>query len=325
MSEKVKLSVVIPVYNSARIFPELYQRLVAALDKVVSSFEIVAVVDGCSDDSASVVSSFCERDPRVKLIEFARNFGHQAAVTAGLQYASGEMVVIMDDDLEDPPEVLPRFISKAQEGYDVVYGVRRRRKVSLLRRLSYRLFYRLINKLSDVDMPYDSGDFCLMGRPVVEVLNAMPESNRYIRGLRAWLGFSQIGLEYERGARFAGEPGYNLVKYLVLASDGILSFSYKPLSYVTVTGFIIALASFIVGVRSIIIRLAGRVADVPGWASLIVSILFVGGAQLVSIGIVGQYVARIYDEVKRRPKFVVKRLVGFGDKSAEEISSSRRR
>jgi glycosyltransferase involved in cell wall biosynthesis len=311
MKKRVALSVVIPVYNSAKIFPELYSRIVHVLTKVVQTFEIIPVVDGCTDNSAEVIGNLCKQDSRLKLVELSRNFGHQAAITAGLRFSSGEMVMIMDDDLEDPPEIIPQFIRKAKEGFDVVYGIRKKRKVPLVRRFSYYLFYRLLNRLTPMQMPHDAGDFCLMRRPVVKALNSMQETNRYVRGMRTWLGFHQTGIEYERGLRSRGKSGYNLTKYVKLALNAILSFSYKPLEVVSVMGFIIALASFILAVRTIIIKLMGKIEHVPGWASLMVVLLFLGGIQLMSIGILGQYIARIYDETKKRPKFVVKQFIGI--------------
>lgn len=308
-----ELSVVIPVYNSAAIFPELYARLVAALADVVGSFELIAVLDGCVDGSYEVVAAHAARDPRVKLIEFSRNFGHQAAISAGLQAATGERVAIIDDDLEDPPEVLRLLYLKAVEGYEVVYGVRKRRKRSAVHRLLYRTFYRLLGRLVETRMPYDAGDFCVMARQVVDVLNRMPERNRYLRGLRAWSGFRQTGLDYDRGSRFAGDTGYSILKYLGLALDAIFSFSYKPLKVVSVFGAIVALTSFAAGARLILYKFLGRIDDVPGWASLLVSVLFLSGIQLLSIGIVGEYIARIYDEVKQRPEYIVNRTVGFGE------------
>lgn len=311
MVERVELSVVIPVYNSAEIFPELHRRLVETLSDTVQSYEIIAVVDGCTDNSAEVIETNIKENPHLKMVELSRNFGHQTAITAGLELSSGEMVVVMDDDLEDRPELLPKFLSKAQEGYDVVYGIRKKRKVSIYRRFAFSFFYRLLNRLSAIDMPYDSGDFCLMKRPIVEALNAMPETNRYIRGLRTWLGLKQVGIEYERGSRPTGQSGYKLINYIKLAMDGILSFSYKPLTYVSVIGFVVASASFLAGMRLIILKFMQESIDVPGWASIMVAVLFIGGVQLISVGILGQYIARIYDEVKQRPKFVIKRTIGL--------------
>ena len=310
-SSPLELTVIIPVYNSADIFPELHRRLVASLEPAVKSFEIVAVVDGCRDRSAEVITSIAEKDPRVKMIEFSRNFGHQAAITAGLKFAAGATVIIMDDDLEDPPEILPRFLAKLNEGYDVVYGVRKRRHRPLPYRILYRLFYRLLGSMVDIRIPYDAGDFSAMRRAVVDTMNAMPESNRYLRGMRAWCGFRQTGLDYDRGERLASESGYTLKKYLALALDAIFSFSYKPLKFVSLAGFLVAGVSFLYVVRLIVGRLTGEFNQVPGWASLQVSILVLSGIHLISIGIVGEYLARIYDEVKQRPKFVIKKAVGI--------------
>ena len=318
MVERVELSVVIPVYNSAEIFPELHRRLVETLSDTVQSYEIIAVVDGCTDSSAEIIKMHTKENPNLKMVELSRNFGHQTAITAGLELSSGEMVVVMDDDLEDQPELLPKFLSKAQEGYDVVYGIRKKRKVSISRRLAFSFFYRLLNRLSAIDMPYDSGDFCLMKRPIVEALNAMPETNRYIRGLRTWLGLKQVGIEYERGRRPTGQSGYRLINYIKLAMDGILSFSYKPLTYVSVIGFVVASASFLAGMRLIILKFTQESIDVPGWASIMVAVLFIGGVQLISVGILGQYIARIYDEVKQRPKFIIKQTIGLEKKDSND-------
>ena len=313
MSEKIDISIVIPVYNSAQIFPVLYKRMVKVLTEVANSFEIIAVVDGCDDNSAEVVAKHCEGGGGLKMVEFSRNFGHQAAITAGLQFASGEMVIVMDDDLEDPPELFPDFIAKANEGYEVVYGIRKKRKTSFIRRMCFYGYYRLLGKLTDINIPYDAGDFCLMRRTVVDALNAMPEKNLYIRGIRTWLGFRQVGIEYERGTRLLGGSGYSLAGYFKLGLDGILSFSYKPLRYVSAMGFIIAAISFIFGISAIILKLMGKISEVPGWTSIVVSVSFLGGVHLISIGILGQYIARIYDEVKQRHRFVVKRLIGLGE------------
>jgi dolichol-phosphate mannosyltransferase len=307
----LELSVIIPVYNSAEIFPELHRRLTAVLESTVKSYEIVAVVDGCRDRSAEVIGGIATKDPRVKMIEFSRNFGHQAAITAGLEFVSGATVIIMDDDLEDPPEILPRILAKLNEGNDVVYGIRKRRHRPLPYRILYRIFYRLLGSLVDIRIPYDAGDFCAMRRQVVETMNAMPESNRYLRGMRAWCGFNQTGLEYDRGERLASESGYTLRKYVALALDAIFSFSYKPLKFVSLAGFLVAGVSFLYVLRLIVGRLTGEFNQVPGWASLQVSILVLSGIHLISIGIVGEYLARIYDEVKQRPQYVIKKAVGI--------------
>jgi len=313
MNKDVELSIVIPVYNSAAIFPELYNRTVAALASVVGEFEIIAVLDGCKDNSFEVISNYCSSDKRVKLIEFSRNFGHQAAITAGLLAACGDMIAVMDDDLEDPPEVLVKLVQKIREGYDVAYGVRKKRKRSFVYRHLYKLYYRLLGRLVDIEIPYDAGDFSVMRRAIVDVINSMPERNRYIRGLRAWSGYKQTGVEYERDKRYTNESGYSLKKYITLALDAIFSFSYKPLKFVSILGILIAVVSFIYGSSLIIQKILGQIPDVPGWASLVVSILFLSGVQLVAIGIIGEYIARIYDEVKQRPKYVVIRTIGIKD------------
>jgi polyisoprenyl-phosphate glycosyltransferase len=312
-SRTIELSVVIPVYNSAKIFPELYHQLTEALNPAVKDLEIIAVLDGCKDDSFSVISDIIRKDPRVKLIEFSRNFGHQAAITAGLKASSGKMVAVIDDDLEDPPSLLPKMIDKIKEGYDVVYGIRTKRKRSFIHKYLYNSFYRILNRLVDYKMPHDAGDFCVMTSRIVDILNDLPERNMYLRGLRAWSGFKQTGIEYERGARFANGSGYNFRKYLSLAADATVSFSYMPLRLVTLSGFLLALAAFAYIGLVLVKKFMGLIADVQGWTTLIVVILFFAGMQMISIGILGEYIARIYDEVKQRPKYIVKKSVGLND------------
>lgn len=313
--KQIELSIIIPVYNSANIFPELYKRLTDVLEKSVPNFEIIAVLDGCKDQSFEVISKFCNVDKRVKLVELSRNFGHQAAVSAGLHAASGNLVIVMDDDLEDPPEVLPQLIAKLNEGFDVVYGIRRQRKRSLVHRLLYKIYYRLLNLLVDIKMPCDVGDFCVMKNKIVRIVNAMPERNMYLRGLRSWSGFKQTGVEYERKDRYANKPGYNIWKYFALAFDAIFSFSYKPLKIVTRIGFIVAFLSLVFGARLLILKLSGQVRDVPGWVSLMLAVIFFAGLQLISIGVIGEYIARIYDEVKQRPKYIINRIRNIGEEA----------
>lgn len=309
----IDLSVVIPVYNSADIFPELYRRLVAVLEGLNCSFEIIAVVDGCADESANVVASHNAKDSRVKLIELSRNFGNQMAISAGLRKSGGEYVVVIDDDLEDPPELIPALMERAREGYEVVYTKRNKRAISWLRHGLFRAYYRLFSKLSSYQVPEDVGDFCLMHRNVVEVLNKMPESRRYVRGLRSWAGFRQTGLEYDRESRHSGDSGFTLLRYVRFAADGILSFSHFPLQLVTYIGFTFSFISFLLALYFLIGKLSGFLPDVPGWASLAVSILFIGGVQMLAIGVLGQYVGRIYDEVKRRPQYITRRELGFDE------------
>lgn len=318
MPQSIELSIVIPIYNSANIFPELHKRLIAVLDALTQNFEIITVLDGCKDQSFEVISEYCTNDPRIKLMELSRNFGHQAAVSAGLNTASGNLVAVMDDDLEDPPEILPQLINKANEGYDVVYGIRKQRKRSFAHRFLYKIFYRCLNLLVDIKMPCDVGDFCVMKRKVVRVINAMPERNMYLRGLRAWTGFKQAGIEYERKDRYANKPGYNIWKYFALALDAIFSFSYKPLKIVTRIGFMVAFLSIAFGLRLFVLKLTDQVRDVPGWVSLMLTVVFFAGLQLISIGMIGEYIARIFDEVKQRPKYIVNRSIGIEEKKGEE-------
>jgi len=310
IDKKVKLSIVIPIYNSAIIFPELYSRIIATLQQSMQSFEIIAVLDGCTDNSFDVISHYCNLDKRLKLVEFSRNFGHQAAISAGLQASLGDMVAVMDDDLEDPPEVLLQFMDKIEEGYDIAYGIRGSRKRSLVTKILFYFFYRILDKFTDVKIPYDVGDFCMMKRHIVKLLISMPERNRYIRGLRAWLGFSQIGITYDRGERIASVSGYSLRKYISLATDALFSFSYKPLKIFSAFGFGVAMLSFIVGISLVILKLFDKIRNIPGWVSIIVTILFLSGIHLIALGITGRYVIRIYDEVKQRPQYIVKKSIG---------------
>jgi dolichol-phosphate mannosyltransferase len=312
-SEKIELSIVIPVYYSAAIFPTLYERLIATLEGFSGSFEIIAVVDGCTDTSAEVISGYNRRDPRVKLIEFSRNFGNQMAITAGLRNAKGDMVVVIDDDLEDPPEFIPELVKKAREGFDVVYAVRTRREISWLQHKIFKAYYRVFSKLSNFNVPEDVGDFCLMRRPVVDALNSMPESHRYVRGLRSWAGFRQTGIGFDRQVRHSGQSGFTLARYSKFAFDAIFSFSHTPLFLSTYLGFAISLISFVLGIGFVIAKIMGFLPDVPGWASMVVIVLFSGGIQLLSIGVLGQYIGRIYDEVKKRPPYIVKRSLGLED------------
>jgi glycosyltransferase involved in cell wall biosynthesis len=310
------LSVVIPVYNSEAIFPELHRRLTAALAGVAGTYEIVAVVDGCQDNSFQVITEIARRDKRVKALALSRNFGHQAAVSAGLRYARGNVVAVMDDDLEDPPEVLPTLLARMREGFDVVYGVRRSRDRDLVHRLIYKTSYRLLNAIVDIDLPNDAGDFGVMSRRIVDLLNEMPERSLYLRGLRAWSGFEQTGVEYDRAPRFAGRSGYTPKRYIAFAKDATVSFSYKPLAFISRAGWVAVMLGLLCGAALALKALTGQGTTVPGWASTLTVVMLFSGVQLVSIGIIGEYIARIYDEVKRRPQFIVREAVGFEDDGA---------
>lgn len=305
----VFISIVIPICNEAENLPSLIERLENSLESVVS-YEVIFVNDGSSDQSAAIVLDHRQRNARLKMINFSRNFGHQQAITAGLHFAKGDAVIVMDGDLQDPPEILPLMIERWKEGWEVVYAVRRRRKENMAKRTAYFLFYRFLNRLSPIHIPVDSGDFAIMDRRIVDLLNQLPERNRFIRGLRGWLGFRQTALEYERSARYAGQSKYSLYRLLHLAYDGLISFSDNLLSVATYTGLICA-GIALVGIGVVVyLKLINQI-EVEGWASTAVLILFVGGIQLFSVGILGEYVRRIYDEVKQRPTYIVDDLVGL--------------
>jgi len=310
------LSIVIPCYNEADVLPLLRERLTQALEKIAVSWEVVLVDDGSRDATFEQLSAMHGREPRFKVIALSRNFGHQAAISAGLAHAAGEAVAIMDADLQDPPEILADCLQKLREGFDVVYAVRRKRKENFLKRGAYALFYRLLKLVAEVEIPLDSGDFCVMSRRFVDVLRKMPERNVFMRGLRAWGGFRQTGVEYERSARAAGQTKYPFTKLLKLALDGMFAFSTVPLRLATWLGFgavVLSLCAglFIVGWRLAGFRFMGHTAqELPGWAAMVGVALFFGGIQLVLLGIMGEYLGRIYTEVKHRPRWVVSQTRG---------------
>jgi polyisoprenyl-phosphate glycosyltransferase len=306
-----RYSFVIPVYNERETLPELQARLSAVLDALDGPSEVLFVDDCSTDGSSETLAALADRDPRVKVIGFARNFGHQIAISAGLDFALGEAVVVMDADLQDPPEVVPDLIAKWREGYEVVYAVREDREgESWVKRRTAAWFYRVLRGLSNVDMPVDVGDFRLVDRRALDAFRALRERRRYVRGMFSWVGFRQTGVGYSRPERFAGDPKYSYRKSLVLAVDGIVSFSNVPLRVALWLGFLVSAASFAVGVFAIVAKLAGAFV-VPGWASILVVISFLGGIQLVVLGMMGLYVGRIYEEVKARPLYIVRRAYGF--------------
>ncbi len=307
-SPRPAVSIVIPVYNEQENLPQLYQRLIAVLERSEPSYEIVFVNDGSRDGSADMLREMGAKDCRIVIVELARNFGHQVAISAGLDYALGSAVVVMDADLQDPPEVLPDFIAKWHEGYEVVYAVRQHRKEGWFKRAAYKLFYRLLQRVANIDIPLDSGDFCIMDRRVVDLLNGMPERNRFVRGIRSWVGLSQVGLEYERQPRYAGKPKYTFSRLLYLALDGLVSFSFLPLRAITIVGFVVSLISIVLAVIYAIQKLTVGLYP-QGFATTIVAILFLAGVQLITTGVIGEYVGRIFEEVKRRPLYVVRRVM----------------
>lgn len=300
-------SIVTPVYNEAENLGELYRRVKAVMVAVGETWEIVLVDDGSTDGSTTIIRDLAETDAHVRPVIFARNFGHQLAVTAGLDYSHGQAVVIMDSDLQDPPEVILDLIAKWREGYEVIYAIRAEREgEGWFKLATASLFYRLIYRITDVDIPRDTGDFRLLDRKVVNVLSQMRERHRFLRGMSVWVGFRQTGVHYRRAARFAGETKYPLRKMLKFASDAVTSFSYFPLQMATYLGFVSAGISILAIPVVIILRMTGSQEAFFGQATTLIAVLFLGGVQLISLGIVGEYIGRLYDEAKNRPLYIVR-------------------
>jgi glycosyltransferase involved in cell wall biosynthesis len=305
-------SIVAPVYNEEALVAEFCQRTIAAMEPLGEPFEIVLVNDGSRDNSPKIIRELHNNDPRIKVVNFSKNFGHQIAITAGMDYARGDAVVVIDSDLQDPPEVIPEMIKKWKEGFQVVYGVRGEREGETAFKLATAsIFYRLIRKITSVDIPLDAGDFRLMDRKVVNALNQMREQKRFMRGLSVWVGFNQTGITYKRDARKAGETKYPLRKMIRFALDGITAFSYLPLQLATYFGFATAGLSLLFLIVVVVLRLTGSGESFYGQASSLVSVLFLGSVQLIFLGIIGEYLGRIYDEVKRRPLYIVAEELGF--------------
>jgi len=307
-----KYSVVIPVYNEHETIPTLYERVRAVIDGFDGPAEVILVDDGSHDDSWRMLEELHARDARFKSLSLSRNFGHQVAVTAGLDYARGEAVMVLDGDLQDPPEVLPALIGRWKEGFDVVFAVRTKRKENVFKRAAYALFYRMLKKLSDLDIPLDSGDFCLMDRKVLTAMKMLPERNRFVRGIRTWVGFRQTGCVYERDRRFAGDSKYTLAKLMGLAYDGIFSVSTLPLRVAVYTGFALSLAA-LAGACWVVFEKIFRGIELVGWASTITIMALLGGFILSTLGVIGEYVSRIYQEVKQRPIYLLKGKMGYDD------------
>lgn len=307
----------IPCYNEAAVLPLLRERLCQNLSRSDGVWEVILIDDGSNDDTFHQLSAMHAADQRFKVISFSRNFGHQTAVYAGLSYASGDFVAVMDADLQDPPEFLLTCIEKLKEGYDVVYAVRRRRKENLIKKLCYSAFYRLLKAIAEVEIPLDSGDFCVMRQRVVAVLRQMPERNMFVRGLRAWSGFRQAGIEYDRDARAAGETKYPFLKLVRLAMDGVIAFSPLPLRLAAYVGFG-SLAVSLVGTAFLIVWkildfpvLGQYPSEVPGWTSLVCLMLFLNGIQFLMLGVMGEFIGRIYNETKQRPRWIVREALGI--------------
>lgn len=319
----VRVSLVLPVYNEEPVVPELLRRLdllLADLDPG-RRWEVIFVNDGSKDRSLELLEAGCRQDARLKLINLSRNFGHQIAITAGVDHAEGEAVVIMDADLQDPPEVIASMLERYGEGFDVVYAVRRRRHgESWFKRGTAALFYRMLKRLVGVEIPTDTGDFRLMSRRVVLALRGLREANRFVRGLVAWIGFRQTAVYYDRSARFAGDTHYPLHRMLRFAMDGIVSFSTLPLRVATFLGVMSGIVALGVALWVLFVVLTG-VQAVPGWATLMIAVSLSSSAQLLMIGILGEYLGRVYDEVKRRPLYLVDRLQGFDLERAAPVGA----
>lgn len=317
-----KYSFVVPIYNEEATIVELYRRVAAVMDRMDGAVEMILINDGSRDRSLQMMRELHQKDSRVCYVGLARNFGHQIAVTAGLNFTRGEVVVILDADLQDPPELIPDMVDLWRQGYQVVYAQRtQRRRESWSKRFTAYAFYRILKKLADVDIPTDTGDFCLLDRQVVDVLNAMPERNRYLRGLRSWIGFSQTAIKFERDPRFAGDVKYTFQKSLALAINGLVSFSKVPLRLSTYLGLLSALVSLLMALLVLYWRISDPHSPLTGVAAIIVAIFFLGAVQLVSIGILGEYIGRIYEEVKGRPIYTLGEVAGFSRRSASDLRS----
>jgi len=303
--KSLEISIVVPLYNEEKNIRLMYDRLVSSILKITSNFEIIYVNDGSNDNSFLELVKLSNEDERVKYINFSRNFGHQIAVTAGLDYSKGAAVVIIDGDLQDPPEVIPEMYAKHKEGFEVVYGQRLKRKGdNFFKKITAKYFYRILKKITSINIPLDTGDFRLIDRKIVNDLKNMPEQNKFLRGQIAWLGYRQTSVFFERDERKFGETGYPFSKMLKFALDGITGFSDVPLQFVTKTGIFISFISFLVILYAIFSHFILE-RTITGWTSLIISSMFIGGVQLISVGIIGEYISRINKNVQNRPLYIV--------------------
>ena len=303
-------SVVVPAYNEQEVINETYKRLTAVMQDMGEAYELVFVNDGSKDKTAELIAGFCAEDVNVRLINFSRNFGHMPAISAGMEYAKGDAVFIIDADLQDPPEIFPQMAEKWKEGFHVVYGQRKKREgESLFKKLSAKIFYRFLRSMTSVDLPLDTGEFRLIDRKVCDAVNKLPEKTRYIRGLVSWVGFKQAAVLYVRNERFAGETKYPLRKMIVFAMDAITAFSFKPLRLATTLGFLMAFFSFVYLIVIFYQRFFTE-ATVTGWASTIGVLLFTQGIVMMLLGIMGEYIGRLYEEVKSRPAYIVQEVIG---------------
>ena len=313
-----KISVIIPVFNETEVIDVTYKRMKSVMDGIEMEYELMFVNDGSPDDTEHKIAGYAKKDRTVKLLSFSRNFGHQCAISAGMDYASGDAVVVIDADLQDPPELIPKMIKKWQEGYEVVYGKRLKRKgETLFKKATAKLFYRTLKHLTSVDIPVDTGDFRLIDRKVCDVFRRLQEKNRFIRGLVSWIGFRQTYVEYVREERLAGETKYPLKKMMRFAMDGILSFSYIPLKIASFLGFLISGLSFLYLIFVLIQKLFYPAGLVPGWTSIVAVLLIFNGIILILLGVIGEYIGRIYDEVRNRPLYIIDKKVNLDDEGVE--------
>ena len=319
---EIRISVVVPLFNEEAVVGELRRRLLGVLERLGSDFEVILVDDGSRDGTAELMRAMHREDPRIKCIELSRNFGHQPAVTAGLAYATGDVTCVMDADLQDPPEMLVSLLTEWEKGSDVVYAVRRERKEHWAKVALYEIFYRLLARLSTIPMPLDAGDFCLISRRALDELNRLPEKDRYVRGLRAWVGFRQTGVAYDRDARQLGTSKYSFFGLLRLAINGIVSFSDKPLVFLTVIGASVSALAFLYAAYLAFAKLTSG-GIITGYSSLMVAILFLSGIQLLALGVVGLYLSKIFNEVKARPSFIVRATWGLAAPHAPQSAAER--
>lgn len=315
---KARYSIIVPMYNEEEVIRHTYAKLKEVMDGYGEPYELVFVNDGSKDQTVEIVEAICQQDQNVRLVNFSRNFGHQIAITAGMDYAQGDAIIIIDADLQDPPEVMLKMIEKWKEGYEVVYGKRLKRKgETAFKKITALMFYRTMRSLTNFDIPMDTGDFRLIDRKVCDVLRGLKEKNRFVRGLVSWVGFRQTMVEYVREERFAGETKYPLKKMISFAVDGITSFSYKPLKIATYIGFTLSATSFVY----LLVVLSQRLftsTTVAGWTTIVAINLLFNGIILMLLGLIGEYIGRIYDESKNRPLYIVREARGFGDEKEQE-------
>ena len=309
MKDLIDISIVVPCYNEEGVIPEFVKRTIKVIRKLKKSFEIIIVNDGSNDSTLEVASSLADIHSEIKVVNLSRNFGHQLAVTAGIDQANGKAVVLIDADLQDPPEIITEMVQKWQDGYEVIYGKRRKREgETKFKLITAKMFYRLLRMMTDTDIPEDTGDFRLMDRKVVNEIKNMRETHRFIRGMVSWVGFKQTHVFYDRKERFAGETSYPLKKMLFFALDAIVSFSTIPLRLITLTGIIVVIATVSLSILILIVRLFRPEYFIPGFSATTLLILLFGGIQIFTIGVIGEYLGRIYEEIKKRPLYIIKSI-----------------